>query len=395
MSQPGLSAADALAAAASSLSSSSSSSQPPATDLQALLAHLVQSQQQLAMYHQQQLEASKASSEQNLARVAAGAAPQFEGRSNDIEAHRWSIAMERWFETAKLIDEKEKVIIAASVMRESAQSWWQSKKDSKEADAIDTWEKFKAAALAQFLPLDVKRWALGELKSLISRSNSDVRAYTSKYYEINQLLKNRDELDRIMDYESGLPADYRAASARKRHTTLKDASEQAVASYNAMKAAGSQHRGASGLHNIETGDWNGGAAIDTRSQSSSSSSSSSPYATAEGYTAQQAATLHNMNTAAPQYVSSLHEQVAQLTAMVAQMQRGGGNRGGSSRGREFNRRGGGNGRAPYRSRSPSWERFGVSKDEYYARMKSRQCFKCGSADHQVGACSQMKQKSTN
>ena len=405
VSQPGAVAASVPVAAPHSASSSSSSIPPlimsapaaaSAVDMQALLNHLIQAQQQLAAIQGQQLAQSKISAEQTLARAAAGQPPLFAGKSNDMEADSWSIAMESWFETAKLTEESEKILIAASAMRDTAQVWWQTMKDSGAAAAITTWASFKAVVGKKFLPQDLDRHLLGKLKALIRGNNTDVCLYTNRFYAISQRL-DRKEIDCLMDYETGLP-DYRTASARKRYTTLKDASEAAVASYNAAKAAGVHHRGGAGLNNMDSNEWSGPAADD---HSQSSSSSAAPYS-AEG----NAASMNNMNVNAyePQRVSSLQEQVAQLTAMMVQMRNnsGGNNyRRGSSNnnyrgrvnGRDFNRQGRNYSRSPVR-RSP-WKGIGVTEEQWHSRGKNGQCYKCGSADHRIGECALNKQKPTN
>ena len=283
---------------ASSVAAQSHTMADPNANVTSLLAALVASQQamqqqynatqqQLADFQQQQVvlqqqqnQQQQQSSEKSLARAAAGAAPHFHGKANDIEVHRWCIALERWFETAKVDQDDEKLIIAASVLRDSAQSWWQSKKEANEANQIVTWSAFRDTIRKHYLPMDVDRWAYTELAILLNSANSNITEYTARYYELNQLLPNRGEMDRLMSYEQGLPAEYKTDCAKKRYTTLKAASEAAVATYNALRSSGNRGRAAAGVHQMEADSWNG-AVMETHS-SSSSSASPSPYQ-AEGY----------------------------------------------------------------------------------------------------------------
>ena len=70
--------------------------------------------------------AQEASAQQALAqqcRAAAGPAPLFHGKANDIDALRWLISMERWFGSARIdaSDDEARLAIAAASMRDSAQ----------------------------------------------------------------------------------------------------------------------------------------------------------------------------------------------------------------------------------------------------------------------------------
>ena len=134
-------------------------------DLKAMLAQLVKSQQQtqqqfqqsqqqtqqqfqemqkqLASFQQQQVELQKQqnqqqqkSTEMNLARQAAGAAPLFFGKAATIEVHRWCIAMERWFDTAQITLDTEKLNIVPICLKESAQSMVGGGDSSKQGSPI-------------------------------------------------------------------------------------------------------------------------------------------------------------------------------------------------------------------------------------------------------------------
>lgn len=85
-------------------------------------ASLLQAQAAMA---QSELAAAESLAQQ--ARAAAGTPPIFNGTPNNIEVHRWLIAIERWFESAYITpdNDKQRVTIAASVLRNASSSWWQ------------------------------------------------------------------------------------------------------------------------------------------------------------------------------------------------------------------------------------------------------------------------------
>jgi hypothetical protein len=165
-------------------------------DMATILAQMVQmqrqtaeAQNQLALVMQQQnliltqqALQQKESSAHGLARTTAGQAPLFYGRSNTIEASEWHDAMERWFETAKVVNEEERITIAASAMREAAMHWWTMEiRDPARKANYDTWSKMIAAAEKQFMPADTIDWALEQLDVLSSNEHADVREYIAEF----------------------------------------------------------------------------------------------------------------------------------------------------------------------------------------------------------------------
>ena len=140
-------AAATAAAAAAEAAAAASAAAPPAQQGNApggaaLDASTLALQALTAMLAQQHLDslalraeaaasraAQEAASELALAqqcRAAAGPAPLFVGKANDIEAQRWLIALERWFGSARVeaSDDGARIAIAAASMRDSAQAWW-------------------------------------------------------------------------------------------------------------------------------------------------------------------------------------------------------------------------------------------------------------------------------
>ena len=334
---------------------------------------------QLSEFQQKQVVQQQSISEKELARTAAGTAPSFNGMANDIIVYRWCVAMERWFETAKVDKDEEKLSIAASSLKESAQTWWELEKNSTRGPSYTTWKIFSDVIKKQYLPMEPDRWVREQLEILQVGNNSNIIEYTTRFNELIQLLPGRNEIDKVMEYERGLPQQYRIESRKKNYKLLESAISAAVATYNAYRSTGNQGKLSSSIHQIE----------EQVATTSSSSSSSSSVSSAEGQ-------IKDNYTAyvgpPPQQISSTQEQLDRLTAIVTQqMNRGGFNRSFYNRGRggySGRNRGGYSDRSPSRSRSrsPSLRSLGISKELIEARRSAKQCFKCGQEGHLVGGC---------
>ena len=365
-------AAATAAAAADAAAAASAAALPPIVDapggaapdaatqaLQALTAMLAQ-QHLDSMALRAEAAASRAAQEvasqlalAQQSRAAAGPAPLFVGKANDIEAQRWLTALERWFGSAHVqaSDDQSRIAIAAASMRDSAQAWWAAETISGRAAAVDTWPLFAKAVKDHFLPMDTERWAMQQRERLTGAAAKDVAAYTAKYAELDMLLPGETELSRVMAYERGLPERYRVRCAERRFATFVEATSAMLAAWNA-------HENARGAH-ASLGNTEAEQQLREPSASSASGSASSPGADPIG---------------------DLRAQVAQLTAMMTErFQAPGRGRGGYA--------GGGRSRQPRegqpraRSRTP-----GLSDDVVKARMKAGQCIKCGQAGHYKAEC---------
>jgi hypothetical protein len=370
------------------------SQQQNTSDMANALQQLATFQQHQVRLQEEQNRQQQDSTSKTLARTSAGSSPIFAGKSNDIEVHRWVIAMDRWFETTKIEQDNEKITIAASSLRESAQAWWAGETQMKRAEVLNTWRLFTEAIKKQFLPMDVNRWARVELRSLLKNNNQNILEYTSRFNELDQLIGRREELDRIVDYEEGLPDEYRFKSVEKRHSTLIAAVESTIALYKAKLSTRTQVRTASinqlGVEGIEMNN-------SPTSITSSDPSSSTSFSPGTNQT-------NNSIAMQPQTMSSLQEQVAQLTKIITQQSNRGGyyqqNRGGYRNGWQGRSRGGSNGngynRSYTRSRSPSQSltSMGITREIIEQRKAAKQCLKCGEENHFIGSC-RNQPKTTN
>jgi len=70
--------------------------------------------------------------------------------------------------------------------------------------------------------------------ALTSGHNADVQAYTNRFLQLDLMIAGpRNELERLMTYEQGLPESYRVRSAEKQHATLAAAIASSLALWNA------------------------------------------------------------------------------------------------------------------------------------------------------------------
>lgn len=294
-------------------------------------------------------------------RTAAGAAPVFHGKAGGIEAHRWLTTLDQWFASAHIdaADDATRLEVAKAALRDAAQAWWATKAANGTASTLGTWALFAAAVRAQFLPLDVERWAMREREALIAGGTAKGRSvieYTAKFNELDQLLPQADALTRVMMYERGLPGVYAVKCAERRFGTLAEATEAMTTLWHAKESA--RHTPAS-LNSTEVGEPQQDAAPSASAAASSSSSSSSS-----------------------NEISDLRAQVAQLTAMMSERFQP------SGRGRGGGGRGGGGGRSRQREGEPRTRSRtpGISGELARARIKAGECIKCGEKGHFKDDC---------
>ena len=384
---------------AASSSSSSSSSSPAAAavgavDTAALLQALVASQQQMQqaqLVAQQQQQADRAqlqavlqllaqhqsavitqqkeSSTKSLARTSAGAAPFFKGESHSITTYRWLKEMERWFATAEMIDKAEMITNAVRMFGEPALQWWNAEAAGGRTASYNTWPTFREAVMKRFSPEDVETGARRAIMELVNkRTNPDVVAYSQQYNELDVLISKREEADRLLYYIQGLPESYRIKAMEKKHKTLLEAVESSTLAYTARRVAGASS--SPSLHQMEA---------------------TSEAGSVENYSPGRASAVEG----GPERVSSLQEQMAQLTKLMTEQYQ---NRGGYNRGGGSWNRGGGGGRGRSRSNSPTrsrkkWhEALGITEEELNKRIEAGVCVGCKNPNHIHRDCPQRKKK---
>ena len=353
----------------------SSNGAAAALDTTAILVQLLQQQHLQAVLTNANAELAAAEALAQQRRASAGPPPTFDGTrtSDELAVSTWLDAMESWFALAHVdIDaDAERIEIAVASLRGSAQQWWAATRAADAAivaaggsTAIDKWSSLVAALRKHYLPQDPARWAIQQLAALTSGHNADVQAYTNRFLQLDLMVTGpRNELERLMTYEQGLPESYRVKSAEKQHATLAAAIASSLAAWNAKSVAraqshgGSRHSGATKLHHTQTEESDDEA--------------------------------ESMRSVAPAGASSSSSAVAKLEqkldAFISAMQiqsggkgRGRGSGAGHGRGRARQQEG-----APRAARSKT---PGVSEELAKQRLQARVCIKCAEPGHYARDC---------
>jgi len=326
-----------------------------------------------------ELAAAEALAQQR--RAGAGSTPTFQGTKSgdELAVNTWLDALESWFALAHVdIDaDAERIEIAVASLRGSAQQWWAAMRAADAATvaagghtSIDKWSDVVASLRKHYLPQNPARWAIQQLGALTGGNNTDVQVYTNRFLQLDlMIVGQRNELERVMMYEQGLPESYRVKSAEKQHNTLAVAIASSLALWNAKSVAraqshsGSRQRGAAKLSNTQIEDSEDEE--DTRE-------------------------LSQMQNVASEASSSSRSAVSKLEqkldAFISAMQmhggghnrRGGGAGRGRGRGRELQQEGV---PRPARSRTP-----GVSDDLAKQRLQAGVCIKCAEPGHYAREC---------
>jgi hypothetical protein len=350
-----------------------------ALDTTALLVQLLQQQHLQAVLTNANAELAAAEALAQQRRASAGPPLTFNGaRTNDeLAVNTWLDAMESWFALAHVdIDaDAERIEIAVASLRGSAQQWWAATRAADAATvaaggltSIDTWADVVASLRKHYLPQNPARWAIQQLVALTSGHNADVQVYTNRFLQLDlMIVGQRNELERLMMYEQGLPESYRVKSAERQHTTLAAAIASSLALWNAKSVARAQSLG-SARH--------GGAAKLSNTQISGSDDEDD-----KGESSQKQTVSSEASSSSRSAVSKLEQK---LDAFISAMQMHGGGHsrrgGGASRGRGRERHQEGVPR-PARAKTPD-----VSDDLAKQRLQAGVCIKCAEPGHYAREC---------
>lgn len=346
-------------------------------DTTALLVQLLQQQHLQAVLTNANAELAAAEALAQQRRASAGPPPTFNGArtADELAVCTWLDAMESWFALAHVDADAdaERIEIAVAALRDSAQQWWAATRAADAATvaaggatAIDKWSNFVASLRRHYLPQDPARWAIQQLGALTNGHNTDVQAYTSRFLQLDLMIAGpRNELERLMTYEQGLPEGYRMKSAEKQHTTLAAAIASSLALWNARSVARAQAH--SSLRPPGRARLNATEIDDSGDEGATSPSSQAPYTAGAGSSSSAVTKL---------------EQKLDAFISAMQMQGGRGNQrgGGASRGRGRERQQEGAPR-PARSKTP-----GVSDELAKQRLHAGVCIKCASPGHYARDC---------
>lgn len=353
-----------------------------APDTTALLVQLLQQQHLQAVLTNANAELAAAEALAQQRRAGAGPPPTFNGmRTNDeLAVNTWLDAMESWFALAHVDADadSERIEIIAASLRGSAQQWWAATRAADAATvaaggttAIDKWSNIVTSLRKHYLPQDPARWAIQQLAALTSGSNAEVQVYTNRFLQLDLMITGpRNELERLMTYEQGLPESYRVKSAERQHATLAAAIASSLALWNAKNIARGQSHSSSRhgvdakLNNTQVDHSHSGDEEDTTEASqvqipTSASSSSTNHA-----------------------VAKLEQKLdAFITAMQAQKK----NEGNRGRGRERHQEG----RERHQEGASRFKRSktpGVGDELAKQRLQAGVCIKCAESGHYARDC---------
>ena len=264
----------ATAAAAAAIQPAPAAGSAVVPDTTALLVQLLQQQHLQAVLSNANTELAAAEALAQQRRASAGPPATFNGMrtTDELAVNTWLDAMESWFTLAHIDADSdvERIEIAAASFRGAAQQWWAATRAADAATvaaggttAIDKWSNVVALLRKHYLPQDPARWAIQQLAVLTSGNNADVQAYTNRFLQFDLMIVGpRNELERLLMYEQGLPESYRVRSAEKQHATLAAAIASTLALWNAKSIArgqshsSSRHGSAARINNtrVDNGD---------------------------------------------------------------------------------------------------------------------------------------------
>jgi len=373
-------AAAAVAAVQQQAASAPSGGLVAAPDTTALLVQLLQQQHLQAVLTNANAELAAAEALAQQRRASAGPAPTFDGARGDDELAvlSWLDGLESWFALAH-VDydaDAERIEVAVAALRGSAQQWWAATRAADAATvaaggttAIDKWSDIVASLRKHYLPQDPARWAIQKLVALTSGHNADVQAYTNRFLQLDLMIAGpRNELERLMTYEQGLPESYRVRSAEKQHATLAAAIASSLALWNARSVAraqshnGSRHGGTAKLSNTQ---------VDDSSDEEDTTESSQVQTRASAASSSSRSAVAKLEQKLDAFISAM-----QLHGSGSHRRDGGG--GSRGRGRERQQEGA--------SRSARAKTPGVSEELARQRLLARVCIKCAEPGHYARDC---------
>lgn len=313
-------------------------------------------------------------------RAGAGQPPTFRGQTRSIEVHTWLNSLERWFDNAHIAADDERIEAAVAALRDTAQAWWTARLAVGGAAIPTTWVAFKAECSAHFLPQAPERWALQKLSELTQSRTANVAEYTNRFTELYTLLPltpgdRIGELQRVAQYEQGLPEKFRLECAKKQHPTLAQATDATLAYWNAACAAsggptGVSTRATTSLVHMEDDSMVDVHAAPTNAPGGATTSTQSG--------APNTTSIESRMAAIERLCTALAERAPTREGGGSRNRRGG-RANGTPRGRSQQREG-------VRSRSRSPHIPGLSKELVAERITKGVCIRCGEDGHFKDEC---------
>ena len=214
--------------------------------MEAMHRHIAQQQEQFAAlqreFAEQQHRNSTLQAQLHSAQAASAAAPQnqeashhsggahflarasrpseFTGQVND-NPESWLSQIETFFQLGDVRDDSLRVRSVGLFFRGPALSWWNmTQKVAEHSQQPLSWEEFKAALMARFLPVDVGRIARAKLNTLSQKGCKNLADYTEQFQRLMQNINDMGVTDQIDRYRQGLVLSLQRELAHKDFTTL-------------------------------------------------------------------------------------------------------------------------------------------------------------------------------
>lgn len=133
----------------------------------------------------------------------------FYGHPTDLNVlSAWIFDVERYFGLSHIADDMERIIIASSYLKKSADIWWRQYSMSVNqgiAAPITTWEDFKNKLEREFAPKDGIVSIRDKLWELVLKAyKMEVNSYISEFRKLTVQLPHMTEEEKIYDFTRGL-----------------------------------------------------------------------------------------------------------------------------------------------------------------------------------------------
>ncbi|XXG89231.1 hypothetical protein AAC387_Pa12g1283 [Persea americana] len=133
------------------------------------------------------------------------APPQFYGNEDPLDADEWVVQIEKIFEVFKCT-RKERVQLAAYMLRGKAEMWWKSVKTPYETIEDDTaWTSFSTLFRTKFVPLHITALKVVEFE-LLQQGENSVQEYEQQFTNLSRFAPSlvKTEADKVMKFIRGL-----------------------------------------------------------------------------------------------------------------------------------------------------------------------------------------------
>lgn len=123
----------------------------------------------------------------------------------------WLFTVDTYLDAVNVLDDRNRIIYATTLLRDSAADWWRGICTAAAASAapnpISTWAVFKARLTEHFQPIHEEDFARQLIRSV--KQNRTVRDYVVKFQEIVLQIPTMDERSRVDYFTAGLKQDVR------------------------------------------------------------------------------------------------------------------------------------------------------------------------------------------